>query len=338
MNKVIVINKEFHQLCLIAKIDMSTLSMDGSRYVCGSNEESCILQSRLDGTTSVQLDRALDQLIDFSWDDEDEEHDAMLALFICTIKRDNFALAEEQLGELIDNKLFQQDQSTNFILYDLNYKTQTCCCREVICKLSMILNFGFAELRCEKPSVGRLLEILHQLQPFTSTDDKDEGVDSFLQHVWAYSIKTGAMDLISKLVQIYPLQVNLMIDKIMSSELLEAEFLSENESYNLLTSIISIPEVFKHVSLRLAQMSLESNEKSNTLINILVKFLKSNLSKSKFINIYPLEIRSIVAVLNEAIHAEDQLILDLVNVVRTESHINFIILVTHFPIFIHLKK
>lgn len=205
--------------------------------------------------------------------------------------------------------------------------------------MSIVLNFGIAELKCpEKPNVIRLLEILNQLQPFIGTICQDEGFRDFLQNIWAYSIRTGASDIVSKIVEMYPSQVDLLIDKLINSELSESEILFASENFNQLTSIINLPAVFRHVSLRLAEINVNTSKISQILLNSILKFLKSKLSKNKFLSLYPVELRSVATVLNEAIHAEDQLVLNLINSVKAESHIHFILLVTHFPLFIHLKQ
>ncbi|XP_053691211.1 uncharacterized protein LOC128739739 [Sabethes cyaneus] len=312
--------------------------MNSFNYVCDNESKPCILESCFDkNSLSIQVERAVNQLVDSAWDDEDEESDVLLAVFINTVKKENFTLTAEQLAELIDCKPIQEDSSANLIFNELNCQIAPCRCREVVSRMSIVLSFGVVELKChERPSSIRLSEILDQLQPLTRVADKDDGMKYFLQKILTYSISTKASDLISKVIQICPPQVDLMIDKIMNSELSESDMLLDNENFNQLTAIIDLPKVFERVSIRLAQLNFNLSQKSQILLNALIKFLRSKNSKKHFLNLYPLELRPIATVLNEAIHAEDELLLSLINSVKVESHTNFIILVTHFPLFAHL--
>lgn len=51
--------------------------MNSFNCVCGSESKPCIVPSCFDKST-VNVEKALNQLVDSSWDDEDEDSDELL--------------------------------------------------------------------------------------------------------------------------------------------------------------------------------------------------------------------------------------------------------------------
>ncbi|XP_001652152.2 uncharacterized protein LOC5568220 [Aedes aegypti] len=290
-----------------------------------------------DTSETAKLDKALDQLVDSAWDDVDEEADELLACFLGNLKKANYVHSEADLSDILKDHAAPQD--SNSIITGLRgYERQTCHCREVVHRVSIVLNWGLAELHCNKePNEQRLLEVLHQLEPFAEMCAKYNAWNSFLQRLWDFSVESEKVKLTAKLVSVYPDAINQALENLLSSDAADVDSLLDNESFNSVVTLVTIPEVFQHVSLQLAQRDSVCPDKAQMLLTAILKTLKSNVSKSRFLALYPDTIRSIAAILYEAIKPDDPLLTALLDQVKRDNFLEFTVLVTHFPMFLHLK-
>lgn len=200
------------------------------------------------------------------------------------------------------------------------------------------MNWGFAELYSQKePDEGRLLEVLDHIEPFTDAFKGDIVFDRFLQELWSYSINNDKRSLISKQISVSSNELNVLVDKILSLEPLELDIILDETNFNRLAGLIVVPDVFKHVSYYLAEKDSNDSEKIQILLKAIIKTARSNLPTKKFLSLYPPKLRSIAIMLNDVLNPCDPLILKLLEQVKSDCYLDFVILVTHFPIFLYLK-
>ncbi|XP_058822447.1 uncharacterized protein LOC131684006 [Topomyia yanbarensis] len=310
--------------------------MTNYEYTC-----SCELKSHiyLDILETTKLDKALDQLIDSAWDDDDEESDELLVSFISTAKKETTFISKENLVDVLNSSQHQKiNGSANIILTDLN-KNESCNCRAVSRRLSVLLSWGLAELKfSDVPNEQRLLEVLGHIQPFAKSFSTDNSLKGFLQQIWNYAIETGKSSIVSKLVTIEPSKIDQLIENLLNIDSMDFDFLSENTDFKILASIVCVPEVFRRVSLCLAEKQMNSSsDKIQTLVNVILKTVKAALPKRQYLNLYSPKLSTIAAILNEAINPDDPLVLSLLTEVKNSCYVDFVVLVTHFSLFINLK-
>ncbi|XP_065094518.1 uncharacterized protein LOC135715502 [Ochlerotatus camptorhynchus] len=310
--------------------------MNSFKCVCNCDSEPrFILNGLHDSTESTQLDKALDQLVDSAWGDEDEEADEILACFIGNLKKGNYTHSENDFEDVFSSN---KGLSPNAILTSLTYDGGSCHCRQVSHRISIALNWGLAELHCRsQPNELRLLEVLELVEPFAGMSVNEKGWQSFLQQLWKFSIESGKRKLTAKMVSIYPDEINRLLEKVLSSDVIDGESFLDNSDFNSIISIITLPEVFRHVSLYLAQRNSVCSVQVQILLNAILKALKSSLPKSRLLALYSDKLSSIAVILHETINPDDPLVANLLDRVKEECCLDFLILVTHFPIFSHMK-
>lgn len=206
-------------------------------------------------------------------------------------------------------------------------------------RVSIALNWGLAELHCRsEPNELRLLEVLQLVEPFVGMFVNEKRCQHFLQQLWKFSIESGKRELTAKMVSIYPDEIDRLLERVLSTNFTEGEasFLDDSD-FNSIISIMSLPEVFRYVSLYLAVRDSVCPVQVQILLKAILKALKSNLPKRRFLGLYSDKLSSIVSMLHETFNPDDPLVLNLLDRVKEECFLDFIILVTHFPIFIHLK-
>nr|XP_029727881.1 uncharacterized protein LOC115266093 [Aedes albopictus] len=317
--------------------------MDSFKYSCGCTKSRPRRIPVLHGSRSydpsetAKLDKALDQLIDSAWDDRDEEADQLLACFLGNLKKDNYAHTEADLSDILKDN--PATQNSNSILSSLHeYPGESCHCREVMHRVSIVLNWGLAELQCNtEPCEQRLLEALHQLDPFIEMIENENTWKTFLQRLWNFSVDSSKLKLTAKIIAFYPDEINQTLENLLNSDLTDPDALLDNENFNSVVTLITIPEVFQHVSFHLARQDAICPGKTQTLLAAILKALRSNVSKSRFLALYPETIRSVALMMYEAIDPDDPLLVALLEQTKRENVLDLTILVTHFPMFLHLK-
>ncbi|XP_058451663.1 uncharacterized protein LOC131430596 [Malaya genurostris] len=284
-------------------------------------------------SSEVKLVNALDQLIDSSWDDDDEECDALLASFICTTKESSYYTKETLVNAL---KFEQHRNDTTNKITGLNEVNFTCLA--ISHRVSVLINWGYAELKyTDCPNEQRLLAVLNQIQPYIDEYRSDDIVLQFLQCIWNYAIGKEKSDLISKLVTIDPSKIEQIIDNLISIDMNDCN-LTDNQDFKILVQIVCIPEVFRCVSSHLAKQEISaSSDKIQILLNSILKTLKTSLSKHQYLSLYSPDLKPIVTILNEAINQDNAAVLGMLKAIKNTCLLDFIILVTHFPAFIYLK-
>lgn len=282
------------------------------------------------GTKTTKLEKAIDQLVDSTWDDE-QEADVLLAHFIISLKKDNYVHPKDDLRYILK----RTDASAPSCIR--GYKDNNLHCREMMYRLSILLNYGIAELYCNKePDEQQMFSILNELEPFVEMYATDPTWNIFFKDLWDFSIMAGKSKLVARMVTFYPDKINQSLETLLKSNPTDINSLLDNEIFNAVVSIIKIPNVFQHVIMYLARQ--DSIYPAAHILQISFhKTLKSNLPKSKFLAMYPHTIRSLATILYEANDPNDQLISALLQQIKKQNILDFIILVTHFPLFLHLK-
>uniref|UniRef100_A0A8D8FPC3 (northern house mosquito) hypothetical protein n=2 Tax=Culex pipiens TaxID=7175 RepID=A0A8D8FPC3_CULPI len=314
--------------------------MNSLKYSCScdSKRRRVVLNRFHDPAEAAQLDKALDTLVDSAWDDEDEDADELLCTLIKTLKSSSSNIPEDQLMNLLERPPDESLGRTNLILSNdrtCDDEEDSCHCREISHNLSLVLNMGFSELHSSsEPNERVLSDLLDQLVPFSECFA--ENLEGFLRQTWHYAVRSSKSNLINRLVAIFPKEVDSLVEKILKTNFVDSTSIQDNDDFISLANIICNEEVFRHVSLHLAE-NYSNYPNSQSLISAIVRYVKSNIAKSKFLKLYSTELSSIVAILNEAINPDDPLVLALLEQVKQENYFNFLILVTHFPLFLHLK-
>ncbi|XP_055637340.1 uncharacterized protein LOC129776006 [Toxorhynchites rutilus septentrionalis] len=298
-------------------------------YSCNCGQRHRILLNRLNDATEVkESDKAIEQTIDSAWEDGDVEFDRTLVAVLHTLK--GTTVAEENLENMLQE--YRNDR-TSLIFSSLHLDNRMCCCQKVSHKLSIILNMGLAELLFQNPpNEQRLLEILEQIEPFVDTFKEDAIFDHFLQDLWNFSMSNDKRALICKLTSVSPENLNALVERILSEE---REIIFHDPNFSRLAAIVVIPEVFRHVSYYLA--GKKTDERTEKLLKAILKTVKLNLPTKKFLGLYPLKLSSIAILMNEVLNPADPLILKLLEQVKSDCYLDFVLLVTHFPIFLHFK-
>uniref|UniRef100_A0A8D8GQJ0 (northern house mosquito) hypothetical protein n=1 Tax=Culex pipiens TaxID=7175 RepID=A0A8D8GQJ0_CULPI len=313
--------------------------MNSLKYSCScdSKRRRVVLNRFHDPAEAAQLDKALDTLVDSAWDDEDEDADELLCTLIKTLKSSSSNIPEDQLMNLLERPPDDSDEKTNLILSNdaCDDKEDSCHCPEISHNLSVVLNMGFSELQSSsEPNEQVLTDLLDQLVPFSECFA--ESLEGFLGQTWHYAVRSSKSNLINRLVAIFPKEIDSLVEKLLKTNFVDSASIQDNDDFISLANIICNEEVFRHVSLYLAE-NYSNYPNSQSLISAIVRYVKSNIAKSKFLKLYSTELSSIVAILNEAINPDDPLVLALLEQVKQENYFNFLILVTHFPLFLHLK-
>ncbi|XP_062565845.1 uncharacterized protein LOC134228083 [Armigeres subalbatus] len=282
-------------------------------------------------TETTKLEKTIDQMVDFAWDDE-KEADVLLAHFIKRLKTGNYVYPEDDLRDILKNTAALSPSCIR------GYKEKNLHCQEIRNRLSILLNYGLAELQCnKKPNEQQMFTILNQLEPFVEIFATDPTWNIFFQGLWDFSINAGKSKLTAKMVTVYPGKINQSLEALLKSKPTDVNSLLDNENFIGVASIITIPEVFQHVFMYLARQDTIYPAEAHILQTSFHKTLKSNLPKSKLLALYPHTIRSFATILYETNDPNDQFISALLQQIKKQNILDFIILVTHFPLFIHLK-
>ncbi|XP_055602243.1 uncharacterized protein LOC129751025 [Uranotaenia lowii] len=311
--------------------------MESFRYSCDCNGNFRIALNRFnDPAEKQQLEKAFDQLVDSAWDDEDEEADELLASVIHTMKGKHLSVPEHQLALMCNAASQNLDASIIFTVSDDHQLQQSCSCKSISQHLSILLNCGLAELNnCVDPKELRLMDVLRAIEPFLNGRfGQDRAVNEFCQALWSYSLKPPCKDsIVSKLVSIDPNYLNKVIENILAEDLIDVDLLMDEDFFKTLSSIVSISEVFRYVSFYIADKDFKSCTKLKVLLGAVLKTVKVNLPKAKYIQLYPSHLQSIVIVLNEIIDANDPVIQSMLEQIRKTTLLDYNLLVSHFPIF-----